>query len=243
MDLLRDLFEFTLAVVNSWAGYATGGVVVALLWLWSTLRNEQIPKRIGVAVAIFFLFAAFFNAWRIQHLAVAGLTSRIDLISKPDFEVVPTSLNIGQEALLGTHEMTVVLLTVTILNHGAPSVVKDWSFAIVRSDGVEVFGTPYLEPVTKVGNGDQNLPGLVLSSDQSLLKTATRIPIPTGGAADGYMLFMFPTMTNDEIRSPGSQMKLDIKDMANREYKYEHSTSLNQNMNPAWINITPSLLR
>lgn len=64
---LRDLFEFLWAVINSWAGYSTGGVAVALLSLWSILGRVQYSRRFGIALAEFFLFLAFFNAWRVEH--------------------------------------------------------------------------------------------------------------------------------------------------------------------------------
>lgn len=65
-DWLRDLLEFFWAVLNSWAGYATGGITVALVWLWSTVFSIPISRHAGIGLAIFFLVMAFFNAWRKQ---------------------------------------------------------------------------------------------------------------------------------------------------------------------------------
>src|SRR5436309_8565325 len=62
-----DLFRFLWAVINSWAGYATGGVVVALAGLWSTIFQVSLSRRVAIALALFFLFMAFFNAWRKQY--------------------------------------------------------------------------------------------------------------------------------------------------------------------------------
>lgn len=62
-----DLFQFLKAVLNSWAGYTTGGIVVALVWLWSTVSQIPMSRKAGIILAIFFLLMALFNAWRKQY--------------------------------------------------------------------------------------------------------------------------------------------------------------------------------
>ncbi|HEY2496356.1 MAG TPA: hypothetical protein VGK24_04745 [Candidatus Angelobacter sp.] len=62
-----DLYQFLWAVLNSWAGYTTGGIVVALAWLWSTISQTAMSRKPGIILALFFLFMAFFNAWRKQY--------------------------------------------------------------------------------------------------------------------------------------------------------------------------------
>jgi len=49
MDLLSDLLSFICAVVNSWAGYATGGVIMALVAFWAMFRQKQVPRSMGLA--------------------------------------------------------------------------------------------------------------------------------------------------------------------------------------------------
>jgi hypothetical protein len=63
-EWLRDLLEFCWTVLNSWAGYTTGGIIVALVWLWSTISTTPPSRPAGIGLAIFFLIMAFFNAWR-----------------------------------------------------------------------------------------------------------------------------------------------------------------------------------
>ena len=71
---LSDLFQFLRAVLNSWAGYTTGGIVVALAWLWSTISQIPLSRKAGIVLALFFLFMAFFNAWRKQYRENLTLT-------------------------------------------------------------------------------------------------------------------------------------------------------------------------
>jgi hypothetical protein len=67
MDYINDIGRFLWAVINNWAGYTTGGVLVALLWLWTTFRQIPLSRKIGIGVAVIFLFFAVFNAWRDQR--------------------------------------------------------------------------------------------------------------------------------------------------------------------------------
>jgi hypothetical protein len=67
MELVKEIWEFFLEVVNNWAGYATGGLVVAILWLWSKYQAKDIPRKWALALAALFLFAAFFKAWQKQY--------------------------------------------------------------------------------------------------------------------------------------------------------------------------------
>lgn len=71
MLYMQEMWIFIWSVVNSWAGYATGGVLVASFWLLQLLRKDDLPRaisrKIGIGLAIVFLFFAFFNAWREQY--------------------------------------------------------------------------------------------------------------------------------------------------------------------------------
>ena len=76
MELLRDIVIFLWAVLNNWAGYCTGGVIVALLWFWSTLRQRTLPTKLGLLLAVGFLIVAVFNAWRAQKQSVDSVLGR-----------------------------------------------------------------------------------------------------------------------------------------------------------------------
>lgn len=82
MEWLKQVAEFLWAVINNWAGYTTGGLIVALLWLWSTLRQVPISRKVGIAVAILFLFFAAFNAWRKLYVENEIARSRGSLMLK-----------------------------------------------------------------------------------------------------------------------------------------------------------------
>ena len=67
---ISDIFQFIWAVINNWAGYATGGLLVALVWVWSVWKDKPTPRAVLLALAGLFLFFAFFKAWDDQRLLV-----------------------------------------------------------------------------------------------------------------------------------------------------------------------------
>lgn len=119
---LRELGIFLWDVINNWAGYATGGIVVAFIGLWSTLSRKTASRRFGIVVALFFLFFAFFNAWRAEYgKTYPTLRLAIDLEGFADtLEDQP-----GHSLLPGTG--TAVMLFVDIRNLGAPSIADHWT--------------------------------------------------------------------------------------------------------------------
>ena len=77
MMFVRELGEFLWAVINNWAGYATGGLIVALVWLWSTVKQGPVSRKFGIGLAILFLFFAVFNAWRDKQHELLALQERL----------------------------------------------------------------------------------------------------------------------------------------------------------------------
>src|SRR6266496_3760418 len=132
MEWISELGAFLWAVVNNWAGYTTGGVVVALLWLWSTLKQVPISRKVGIVVASIFLFFAVFNAWREQHNALVELQKRLDTLTVPKF-----SGDIGYSVAPGGKDNQDSLVTIQgiIKNEGAPSIIGDWSSELSLGDG------------------------------------------------------------------------------------------------------------
>jgi hypothetical protein len=60
---MSDLREFLWAVINNWAGYATGGLIVAGSWLYFVWKDKPMPRMAGFILASLFLFMACFKAW------------------------------------------------------------------------------------------------------------------------------------------------------------------------------------
>jgi hypothetical protein len=133
-----DLLHFLLAVINSWAGYATGGVVVALLWLWSTISQIPMSRKAGIVLALFFLFMAFFNAWRKQYrekLTLAAASVHLRQQEGRQQEKVAQLTFISK--FIGDGQS---LLIINPGEEATPDELKEWKFKVRQwSDEVSNF--------------------------------------------------------------------------------------------------------
>jgi MFS superfamily sulfate permease-like transporter len=127
MEWIKELGEFLWAVINNWAGYATGGVIVAILWLWSTYFQKSVSKRWGIALAIFFLTIAVFNAWREQHQGLLVAQKKLDVLTLPMLE---GDMMVAYGPIGKDNQDTIVTVAGVIKNKGAPTVLDKWEFGL-----------------------------------------------------------------------------------------------------------------
>jgi hypothetical protein len=220
-SLIGDLGTFLWAVINNWAGYCTGGVVVALLWLWSTLKQKNIPRSWGIAVAIFFLAVSTFNAWREQHQAARTeheARLHAEDISHPNLRAEIIQSSIGNVKEFG--EQTGVVVWVRISNTGAPSVALDYQLKLETLQGSKLLG------------GMQELPlamhfldrGVQIRDAQksSLADKTAENPIQTGASQTGLLFFLFPQRL-EEIRSSLKKIKVSFADVLQKRYEAEYA--------------------
>jgi hypothetical protein len=217
MDFLRDLVTFLWAVVNNWAGYATGGLIVALIWLRSILQSDWKPsQRLSLGWVALFLFLASFQAWRDQHRAVADSNREL---AKAKDESTPklageimsliTSDMVGQDPVTGAREQHVgLLIPMQIRNTGASSIADSFSLTVELPGGERVTAVPRMLPASV------NLKGLnVTNADMIGVKTAED-PITKGGAKSGYLFFFVDNAGGAEkIRQPDTVLLISFKDV------------------------------
>jgi hypothetical protein len=206
MDYLKELGEFSWAVINNWAGYATGGLVVALIWLWSTLKQIPISRKLGITLALIFLFFAFFNAWHNQY-------SR----SHPGFVLQIQQNGIGTNLAGGT----IVFIQAVIFNRGAPSIAHDWMLYVTPIGEKEINAKLLL--VTKenpiVFQDQKNGSWTFNSEDTLYYKTTT--PIPSGGQASGVLVFTVEGKDKATVGQKGTKLKLACMDVFENDISAE----------------------
>jgi hypothetical protein len=245
---MSDFSEFLWAVINNWAGYATGGLVVATFWLYFVWKDKPMPRAIGFILAGAFLLMAFFKAWREQKQTVAQrdlqitmFQKQIDSLTKPDFELTAGTFVISTlkrhwptgKGATGKRTDEVIFVPLSILNHGAPSVVSKFRMSVSFQGGETVQGIPLVMADSIVLPPPNSAP-ITFTPDQSLFKKAVAQPIPTGGIVGGFVLFLFPEEFNEQLRSAGTVISIVLEDSVHREYKVD----LKSGQNPAGIGMS-----
>jgi hypothetical protein len=106
MELLKEIETFAWAVINGWAGYATGGVVVATIALWHTLRNSPMSRRVGIVLGIIFLLMAFFKAWQEQYEKANKILVPAPIQVTNQISVPPPQVVIIEKTTEAKHDLT-----------------------------------------------------------------------------------------------------------------------------------------
>lgn len=219
MELVHDIWEWVIAVFEHWHGYVSGGILAFALEYGEKLWDWKPSKKwIVIILCIGFLFSMF-SAWREQHLARIEAEKKLESMKNPDFEITA-----GTSAILKgtaqytklTEARTFVVLPVTVFNHGAPSVIRDIQMTIRFPDGEELKGKQYLPKTSEV-----SFPGpkgdISFSTSSSLFIKATT-PIPTGGQADGFVMYEFPDGLMEKIFKTADWMELTVFDVNNKPF-------------------------
>ena len=66
--MLRDLGTWFLRLTTAWAGFTTGGFLVAVLGTFSLWKDKPVPRDIGASFAILFFLMACFKVWRDEKI-------------------------------------------------------------------------------------------------------------------------------------------------------------------------------
>jgi len=198
-EYFNQIFEFSWAVINNWAGYATGGIVVALVWLWSTVYQKIISRRLGVALALSFLFFAFFTAWREQYLK-----------THPGLKLEVLQLGVADGH---TQNDCKIFISASIKNNGMPSVADYWELFVQTSGHNPVKAEiQYIDPSQPL---TFNLPGgqtAKLSSEDVLYNKTMKQPIQTGMKEVGILSFGMK-MPRKDIEIKGTKFLLQCRDV------------------------------
>jgi hypothetical protein len=213
-EFIGNLVEFLWAVINNWAGYATGGLIVALVWLWSTLKQKPVPRKIGVILAIVFLFVAFFNAWLDQKKK--AYQAELELKTKYTPQLKGEIVYWASGKIERLNNRTAAMVWCSISNIGMQSIANDWHLYLDFPDGKHTEGQGSF--VTKkttfpTPKGDR----IVYQEDALYNKALT--PIPTGGQINGVLLFEFPDLSVQDLLIQNVKVTLTFKDVSGKSYE------------------------
>jgi hypothetical protein len=145
--------------------------------------------------------------------------------SQPKFEIVTAVTVFGEGNLQENGRkkyFSNAYLQVGVLNHGAPSVIKDWKEFVRLTNGTVLEGhlligdEKHIHMSTNGPRGRTELPIY-----PSLVSTWSVTPIPTGGRGVGSVIFIFPLGTKAQVEGPGGAIILKLWDIGGKEYVAE----------------------
>jgi len=140
-------------------------------------------------------------------------------ISEKGFEVanLPPSTGEGYLDQDGRREyLSNVYIQVAVLNHGTPSIIKDWKGLLRLQDGTLVEGVVMKVGTMNVAVNGPNGP-VRMPTSPMLLEPWSRKPIPTGERVVGCLIFKFPPGMSKKIAGPGGAFILKLWDDQGRE--------------------------
>jgi hypothetical protein len=160
VNFFGDIGRFLWDVLNNWAGYATGGLLVAAFGLWFTWRDKAIPRHIVLALAVVFLLMAIYKAWHDQYAEnmVAQEAGSMPLEAVTVFAIVaPESRSIQLELHFRNLKDRLIQYRVTRLNITIGAIVSNQTYATpvflyARQEGIfratMVPGVPNVDQVS-----------------------------------------------------------------------------------------------
>jgi archaellum component FlaF (FlaF/FlaG flagellin family) len=61
------ILEFIWSIIDNWAGYFTGGVIIAVITIWLTWKGQVMTRKILILISVCFFLMAIYKAWEQQY--------------------------------------------------------------------------------------------------------------------------------------------------------------------------------
>ena len=155
-------FEFWTLVFSSWVERV--GIILTILpfieriarikaWLSDKPIIDRFLPVLWLIGSICVIWG-FYSAWTEERDATDAakaqnqvLQKRLDELTQPKFELETAGAVIGDSSITNGKEITEhthVFQTITVLNHGAPSIIRSIKMKAILANGKEYEGTPYV---------------------------------------------------------------------------------------------------
>jgi hypothetical protein len=222
IELFTDIKAFVNALRKHWGSLVTGGMAIGLLGTWQN-TGHAISPWIYWAIALLGFFGACFFAWRDEtrkteehrlkcEVAETTCLAEIKRNSVPEFE-----LELGQIRYFYTESvnLTSLLISCRITNHGAASPAWGWVATLRKPSGQETVGTVHFPGPVYYWPLDESK-ALELHKS-NMLPAITAELIPSGGSKLGRVLFEFAGDVRHDMIWGAATLHVGCTDRTNRE--------------------------
>jgi hypothetical protein len=226
--------------IYSWLGY--GGAAIAMIqvgeylfavvfWifasivitvkLWNALLDKPRLSKIFLCLIAFCSLLAVSMFWTYRE---KGNNSWSKFI-QPQTTSPPIAAKIYRvfikENTKDLDDSTNLLLTVTVMNSGPPTIAAWDGIDIVTLNGHTFHEIQHQMPDQMYIPFEDGNKMTILGKDSLSIKTTAK-PIPTGGIESGFLFYEFTDLHGADIAQPGVKIILSYQDVTGKDYKTEY---------------------
>ncbi len=221
MDRLARMYikDFFTALIKDWVALMSGAASV-LFTVWSIAfepRSETL-KVVLWWLAVAGIVVAFYRIWASERKALIEEREK-KFLPELNGKFHPLFVGAFSGDLNGSPIMgTTLTVFLEIFNAGnMPSIIKDWKL-LVEISGNPLEAVPVLFDNT-LSLGMVNEPALVLDNADRIDNKLAETPIPIGGQARGFLMYMLRGHNRDDIDVAGNKARLQYSDVKGRQYE------------------------
>ena len=210
MEFLHYLGEWTMAVIEHWEGYVSGGIVGLGLEFSKRFRDWEPSKKVFAGIVALGFLASIFSAWKDERVKYEAEAEK----RKAHLEFNYAQLITSAFPFPQYQDNTAITIIGTISNNGLlPSFVRGWTLK-VRLPNEFYDREAYLigtnAKIAIFGGGVEQL-----SWEKAYLPeiTAAGHSISGGDGRSGFLLFRFPVSFNPVMKGPGIRYHLCYEDV------------------------------
>lgn len=204
---------------QNWAsGGGLGGVVILLVYLIERLRGKTMNNAWYIVLfVVVFILGASFMVWKDEHQQVTLLSVELEKQKSPRLDA---QFDIFAATRAGeNNESSIVFVTATITNMGAPSIVNNITLSIKVGDK-QTEGQYFALPQNEIRLQDKTY-DFTLKREDYLVKKCMSQPIPLGGAVQGGMPLFFPGIEKSKVFERGTVFIFSFQDISHKTYKFK----------------------
>ncbi|MFN7928596.1 MAG: hypothetical protein U0Y68_11730 [Blastocatellia bacterium] len=257
-ELLHDILLFIYAVLTSLAGYLTGGLVIAAMFIYERIKNKPISMRTFWVGLVIFLFVSFFSAWRDEHTSVREATKTVtemktqinetkqnltkeiesvkhDLTFEREHNIPKLSGNIDQ-VVIGdepTLNQLQLLIQISVRNTGTPSIVDGWPVRI-KSDSIDFTDKPTLVARDYYASTRNNDVRLKFQKGDFIYEKAVS-PLANGARITGWLRYIIKGIPYSQINRTGTDITVSFYDITGQLYTTTYHLTDKQDTHPSYI--------
>jgi len=226
MSWLKDFGKYSWLVIHEWGVLITGGIIVALLWLWSTFEQVSISRKVGMALAASFLFFATFRVWLKSYRERADMQKRVDELQNNLDELTVPILkgNFTNNPIVGQFPSdrrdTELILGLTVFNTGAPTALYGFTLKTVFPDGKSFEYSPLPITVKPLEITDPNGKKRYRIETDNYLPSKAMTPVPHNGMVNGYLPYRI-NMKPEEFAKTSADLFVTFGDANGKPYSIQ----------------------